>query len=148
MCAVAVVVVVAVAYTYGVNIHHHEGLHTHTRPLTTCFCACMHQIKLYAQALLFYKFATWMLNGNDNNNNIASIQLTHWTGLMTEFDLTWNATVEPISSLWPVTVFVCLLNVHFASASRSPAWLSLWSFTHTHTVKAGIGVASQSTLAL
>lgn len=35
--------------------------------------------------VLFFKVRSWMLSSNDNdNNNTASIQLTHWTGLMKE----------------------------------------------------------------
>lgn len=57
-------------------------------------------------------------NDNDNNNNTASIQLTHWTGLMTEFDLSSHISEYSVTSL-PAIARCLLLCPHFAILIRS-----------------------------
>lgn len=102
-------------------------------------------------------------NDNDNNNNTASIQLTHWTGLMTEFDLASNPTVASTQSLWPMSsecVSVSLVCAFQTHPFRSAEFHYALSHTHTHThslrtiqthcwwMCERIGVASQSTITL
>lgn len=63
-----------------------------------------------------------MLSGcdnDDNNNNMASIQLTHWTSLVIEFDRIESSDIILTSAL---SAF-CLLDVNLASALANVLWL-------------------------
>lgn len=86
------------------------------------------------QGVLFFKVRSWMLSGNDNdnNNNTASIQLTHWTGLMTEFDLTTKSYSLTSSLLWPTRERLCVTCIYaFQNPSISVGWLSLHPISHS-----------------